>query len=301
MAAGPTFALHIPTEVAEGDDEMDIAFPHTPRHDASWHDAEPAAELIEQCLRPGHCGAPEGDVRDWLHRRLVQLGHATNDRDQTLMAHTWFECAYAARASVAELISSTNMRLKLGQWALVDEVYKQILQMALSDAQREVAERKHSEVTELKGSGSARPLSVTPEEELSALLTSAGIAAETVSEPAEIERMVQLLRSCGFAANKAGDFEAAHLWFDCSFAFSSSLCDLLSAANMRVKLDKTSPVAAAAYKHVLNGEGRTEVERSMASRKLASLEEAGAAEAQQKQRVNAADTGVSYGGNISAR
>ena len=73
-----------------------------------------------------------------MHRRLTAIGHTSNEAGNTLMAHTWFECAYAAKASSGDLLSATNMRLKLGQWALADELYKQIVRMELSDAQREV-------------------------------------------------------------------------------------------------------------------------------------------------------------------
>mmetsp|Transcript_34091 Transcript_34091/g.67884 ORF Transcript_34091/g.67884 Transcript_34091/m.67884 type:complete len:306 (-) Transcript_34091:650-1567(-) len=300
---GLTFSLHIPAvpaEMVEAED-IDVAFSHTPRGHPSWFEAEPAAELIEQCLRPGHCSMPEGEARDWLHRRLVHLGHAANDRDETLMAHTWFECAYATKASVVELISSANMRLKLGQWTLVEQLYKQIVQMELSEAQREVAERKLAEVTARSARGDDRPI-VKPEEEFSSLLAAPSIVTETISGPEDRERMTSLLRSCGFAANKKGDFEAAQLWFECCFAFSSSLSDMLSAANMRVKLDQRSPVAALAYKHVLSVENASQMERQMATRKLAGVEEAGDVEYRKQERISAAEAnGVSYGGNISAR
>ena len=75
------FTLHVaPTDdVAEGEGDMDSLFPHTPRNDASWFEADPPAELIEQCLRPGHCVVPEGEVCEWFHRKLAQLGHAFNE------------------------------------------------------------------------------------------------------------------------------------------------------------------------------------------------------------------------------
>ena len=91
--------------------------------------------------------------------------------------------------------------------------------------------------------------------------------------------MLSLMRRCGHAANGAGDFAAAHVWFDCAFALSGSANDLLSAANMRVKLLPTSSVAGAIYKHIL----ATQTEEpnapspknlSMASEKLGKLETA---------------------------
>jgi hypothetical protein len=159
------FTLHVaPTDdVAEGEGDMDSLFPHTPRNDASWFEADPPAELIEQCLRPGHCVVPEGEVCEWFHRKLAQLGHAFNEVGNTLMAHTWFECAYAARASSADLISAANMRLKLGQWALVEQLYLQIVRMVLTDAQREIVERKLNDVAALKAGSAPMPGACAPE------------------------------------------------------------------------------------------------------------------------------------------
>ena len=114
-------------------------FPYTPRHDSAWFESEPVPHLIEQCLRPRHCGLPaDGEEREWLHPRLMQLGHAFNQRGESLMAHTCFECGYAVKPGVVELMSSSNMRLKLGQWALVESIYRRIVTMALTREQREV-------------------------------------------------------------------------------------------------------------------------------------------------------------------
>ena len=54
--------------------------------------------------------------------------------------------------------------------------------------------------------------------------------------PDEERKFLGLLRICDHAANKAGDFEVAHTWFDCAYALCGTPCDLLSAANMRFKL-----------------------------------------------------------------
>jgi len=74
------------------------------------------------------------------------------------------------------------------------------------------------------------------------------------------------------------DFEAAATWFDCAHALSGMPCDLLSAANMRAKLAKTSAVALAAYLHVLSlaqtGTPPSESELSMATAKRSALEQA---------------------------
>ena len=40
---------------------------------------------------------------EWLHKRLVGLGHEANKRQQHFMAHSWFEVAYALKDGVPEL------------------------------------------------------------------------------------------------------------------------------------------------------------------------------------------------------
>ena len=294
-----SFNLHVPqaVDVAEGDDDIESLFPHTPRGDSSWFDAAPSAELIEQCLRPGHCCVPEGEVRDWMRRRLAQLGHAFNEGTNYLMAHTLFECAYAANSSVIDLISAANMRLKLGQWALVEQLYQQILSMELNDMQREVAERKMEEVAALRAGsaphpGCNRPSPGDPNAELVSLLTAAPMVVLSLSTETERARLLLLLRTCGFAANAAGDFEAAQNWFDCSFAISGGLSDLLSAANMRIKLSAVSPFASAAYEHTISSADATASEHDMAQRKLLTMKTKLAAEG------NDADAGhVTYRAN----
>ena len=232
-------------------EDTEILFPYTPRHNASWFDKDPAVELVDQCLRPGHCGLPEGEERDWLHMRLVQLGHASKEWGEPLMALTWFECSYAAKPRAIDLMLSVDMRLKLGQLSVVEQLYSRIIGMETTSALRSVAERKLSEVIALRSSqGSASSPAWSPNAELPAVLSAPVIVNETLAS-ADTERMLVLLRVCGFAATKVGDFEAAHRWFDCSFALSSSTEDLLSGANMRRRIDPNSPAAAEAYQLVL--------------------------------------------------
>lgn len=147
---GIQFKLNIPPpeDVAEVDDNMESIFPHTPRHDSAWFDNEPSAELVEQCLRPGRGSEalPE-PARDWMHRKLAAAGHAANEHGDFLMAQTWFECAYASKSNIADLISAANMRLKLGQWSLVEQLYKNIMRMELNQEQRAVRAISHANNT----------------------------------------------------------------------------------------------------------------------------------------------------------
>ena len=61
----------------------DDSGPTTPLQDCN---VEPRPALVEQCLRPRHCSLPEGDAREWMHRRLSHLGHVFNERGATYMA-----------------------------------------------------------------------------------------------------------------------------------------------------------------------------------------------------------------------
>ena len=266
-------------DVADGDEEQESLFPHTPRLDDRCFEPAVPETLVLQCMRPGSCGVANGTAdREWLHRRCVGLGHASNERKELLMAHSWFQCAYACKGGMTELLSSTNMRLNLGQWHLCDKLYANILGVELSEEQRALTERKHAEVhTRLGAAGSHAPgARLTAAEELEELLAAPGANAQAL--PAEEEkRLLGLLRVCGHAANKAGDYEAAHVWFDCAFALCGAPPDLLSGANMRCKLVPTSAVAMAAYRHVLAlvdepGKKPPEKQLKMAADKLKLIE-----------------------------
>ena len=137
----------------------------------------------------------------------------------------------------------------------------------------QVAERKLAEVTALKGGSAPDRAAQSAESELASLLQASPVVSEAMPGP-DAERLLQLVRSCGFAANSAGDFEAASNWFDCSFAISAAPSDLVSSANMRAKLLATSPVAALIYRHVLGCSGATDKVREVAQRKLSALEAA---------------------------
>ena len=278
--------LHLPVdEVAVGGDDQPSLFPHTPRLDDRCFDKKPDEGLVVECLRPGTSAALEESERDWMQKRLVGLGHAANDRNQLLMAHSWFQCAYATRGSLTELLSSTNMRLKLGQWHLCEQIYQHVLTLELTEPQMEVCERKLAEVQASIASGATNSAAgmgeanlrtrLSPDEELTEMLAAPEATGSTTLLPsaAEVGRLLALVRACGHAANRAADFEAAYTWFDCAYALSAALPDLLSAANMRAKLVPTSNAARAAYAHVLAADRSSDKERQMAQVKLAVLEQ----------------------------
>ena len=258
------------TLIAEsGDDEL--VFAHTPRYEASLFSADVLPELVEECLRGHHCAVPTGETCEWLLARLQLLGRAAVDRSHYLMAQTWFECAFAAVRGTSDLLSSVNMRMRLGQWPLAKELYARVLVQPakLSEAQHKMADKKLEEVSTLLVAG-ARPPQCTPEDESSQLLASAAVTAAALLEPERL-RMLQLLRFCGHEANTAHDYAAAANWFDCAFALSGGVTDLLSAANMRQKLVPASPVAEVLYEDALARKSLSDKEREVATRRLSAL------------------------------
>jgi len=173
---------------------------------------------------------------------------------------------------LSAFISSVNMRMRLGQATLASRLYERLLQRTLTDAHREVVERKLKEATGAKTSRSHAPRTAgIPQDELAQLLDPARAAQEVEGE--ERERLLKLLRRRGHACNEADEYENAHYWFDCAYALEHQISDLLSAANMRLKLVDISPVAEALYLHVLTELHVSEREKAMAERKLSQLKE----------------------------
>ena len=214
-----TFRLHLDTagtatDPAEVDDDQESIFPHTPRLDDRCFETTVSEALVVECVRPGSCAVPaEAPERDFLHRRCVQIGHASNERKETLMAHSWFQCAYACKASMTELLSATNMRLNLGQWYLCRQLYAHIIGLELTPEQREITTRKQGEVSKYidAAAGVADPSTrLTAAEELKELLDAPRSNAGQTDRD-EARKLLGLLRVCGHAANKAGDFEAAQV------------------------------------------------------------------------------------------
>ena len=162
----------------------------------------------------------------------------------------------------------------------------------------QVAERKLAEVVALKAGSAPQGAGLVSQDagaELASLLQAPPVVSETIPG-AEAGRLLQLLRSCGFAANAAGDYEAASNWFDCSFAVSSAFSDLVSAANMRAKLLGTSSVAALIYRHTLQAAGAAAKVKEIAQRKLSALEAAVATAA--KDMAHTSEAGhIAYAAN----
>ena len=119
-----------------GDEETETGLAHTPRYEPSWFYQEVPSEMVDRCLRVRSRGGLDEAATLWLHKHLVALGHAANAHSCHFMAHSWFECAYALKDGASELISSINMRLRLGQATLAKQLYERVLQ------QREVPRSK---------------------------------------------------------------------------------------------------------------------------------------------------------------
>ena len=233
----------------------------TPRYEPSWFHEDISPELVQQCLRPRHrtwTASMDPEVRDFMHKRLMAYGHDANGRGFHFMAHSWFETAYLAKDDLNAFISSINMRLRLGQAALASRLYDQLLRGELTDAQREVVDRKLKEVTHAKTARQHAPrLPAIVQDEVAQLLTPVGDEPALPTASEDRAHVVRLLRQCGHATNAAGDVESAYMAFDCAYALSHAAADLLSAANMRVKLNAASPVAEALYTHCLTLPART--------------------------------------------
>lgn len=87
----------------------------------------------------------------------------------------------------------------------------------------------------------------------------------------EATKFTALLRRLGHAFNQAGDFEAAAFSFECAYQVSRAAPDLLSAANMLLKVDGASTLAEALYTHVMTMMEVTQSQFEMATRKLAEV------------------------------
>ena len=124
--------------IADDDTAVAAAVPHALRFEPSWHFHAVPAEQVEHCLRPRRRGGLDQPAAAWLHKHLVALGHEANDRSAHFLAHSWFECAYAMKERIPDLLSSVNMRLRLGQFTLAKHLYARVLSMELTDAEREV-------------------------------------------------------------------------------------------------------------------------------------------------------------------
>ena len=229
-------SLNLETIVLVAEDGGGSVAPSTPRYEPSWFYDEIGNELIRQCMRPRQREPLEPDVCEFLHKRLLSCGHDANARGHHYMAHSWFDTAFLVKDDLNAFISSINMRLRLGQCTLASCLYEQLLQGELTEAQREVVVRKLSESTQEKSSRQHAPKQPAMQDEVAQLLAPTTSEPPAVASPDERAQVVRLLRQCGHAANGGGDCEAAHMAFDCAYALSQQPADLLSGANMRVKV-----------------------------------------------------------------
>ena len=111
-----------------GDEETETGLAHTPRYEPSWFYQEVPSEMVDRCLRARSRGGIDEAAALWLHKHLVAFGHAANAHSCHFMAHSWFECAYGLKDGAPELISSINIRLRLGQATLAKQLYERLLQ-----------------------------------------------------------------------------------------------------------------------------------------------------------------------------
>ena len=204
---------------------------------------EPMAEaLAHHGLRKRVPLQLSAEERESLPHRLAKMGHACNEDGDHAMAHSFFESAYAVKHDVTHLISATNMRLRLGEITLAIRTYERLKppDFHLSPAQREIVARKLAEATAAEASRARAPWKWRPlEDEVMQLLR----PRRTGLDDAEAVCMARTMRRQGHVSNESSDVASAQLWFDCAYVVGRESCDLLSAANMRLKLDGTSGAA----------------------------------------------------------
>lgn len=242
----------------------------------SWSWAAVGRAVVDQVLRP-RTRPSSSTTQNQLNKRLTALGHATNAAGDHVMALTFFEAAFSAKDDAAALLSAINMRLKLGQLTLAAAVYTRLLEepnkWGLGAQETELARRKLEEANEAAERRAREPRRVRPlEDEIAQLLRD---RRDSLPEASEADSLAKMLRTQGHAANEAADYEGAQTWFDACQALSRAPADLLSAANMRVKLFDSSPAAEALYVQLLSLPSGMlgEAERELATRKLAALRE----------------------------
>ena len=289
----------------------------TTTHEPSWMWKAAGDSLVDHVLRPRvRLGPPtiQKSEAELIYRQCVVLGHAANAHERYLLAQSCFESAYQAKEDPAAFISAINMRLKMGQCTLACSVYQRLLVDArapLTTQQAQLVGRKLREAAEAirarasasprSPSGSAAPLTtplrdeitgddksaaarsptsvrITPlRDEVSALVAPLPQGACTLTS-GETSELLRLLRRQGHGANEQGDAEAALHAFEVAFAVSRSPSDLLSAANMRVKLVDTSTAAEALYNYLLSlglgwPDGLSSTEAHVAARQLQAIRE----------------------------
>ena len=137
------------------------------------------------------------------------LGRLANELSDHLMAQAFFESAYNAKDDISALVSSVNMRLKLGQLALAASVYRKLLtdDWDLPAALRETVGRKLAEANEAMAVRAQQPAPLRLlEDEVAQLLRD---RRGTLGSDADEELFRRLLRKQGHAANEMGDADAA--------------------------------------------------------------------------------------------
>lgn len=248
----------------------------TSAREPSWAWQAAGEALVTQVLRPRiRLGPPaiRPAESELVHRSCLVLGHAANDAQRHLLAQACFESAFNAKDDYSALISAINMRLKLGQCTLAAALYKRLLDEGLlpTEPQRELVRRKlvqAEEAIETRSRAAPSGSATSLQDEVAELVAPLPRGA-WAPRSSELDEMVKLLRRQGHASNELGDVHAALHAFDACFCVSRAPADLLSAANMRVKLVETSCAAEALYDYLLSlGEELGVHEATVATRKL---------------------------------
>ena len=237
-----------------------------------WQISAEHAAVVKQLRPRSRLGPPRlrAAERDLVYQWCNDLGRLANIEERHWLAHAFFESAYNTKEDVAMLISSVNMRLNAGQCSVAATIYSELLQgrtgvSSLTDAHRELISRKLAEararceertraVQSASRAGVHLGLGQFQDEVGQLVSPLPRLSARGLSDR---DTFVRLMRRCAHAAYEEGDLDAALQYFDSCFAVSRDPVDLLSGANLRVKLDPTSYAAEAIYELLLSEAGST--------------------------------------------
>ena len=260
------------------------------------------AELIyRQCVVLGHAAN--------AHERYLLAQSCFESAYQAKEDSTAFISAINMRLKMGQctLACSLYQRLLVDARAPLTTQQAQLVGRKLREAAEAIRARTRASTSPRSPSGGATPLTtpvrdeITGDEKSAAVISSPVIASPTsvritplrdemsalvaplpqgacTLTSGETDEFLRLLRRQGHGANEQGDADAALHAFEVAFAVSRSPSDLLSAANMRVKLVDTSTAAEALYNYLLSlglgwPDGLSSTEAHVASRQLEAIRE----------------------------
>ena len=301
-ASSPVLSTSAPSPVRSFDAAPSVLCAFASLHEPSWCREADVVGLVAHVLRPRLLWQePSLRTADsaLLVRHCLAMGRDANAAGKHALAHAFFESAYNVRSSdVGSLLSAINMRLRLGQYTLAAALYARLIDedRCKTDAHRELVRRKLAEAQDaalLRARATRPPLPMedevvqlvqpleahveAPTEErvstsASPTAPSPPAAGSPTQPPLLAAALARLLRRLGHLSNERGDVDAAQNFFSSAFVVARHPADLLSAANMRLKLEDTSAAAEAMYDYLLSLPAVDETAQRLAVAKLEAIQ-----------------------------